>query len=101
MKPDIVLGSIVIAKRDTPVSGKGEVGVCYRIGTLARQPRYRFIFERGRYGGFSPDDVALFLEVTGRTCEAVANYAFRNARQLEQDFRAGRFAVAFFRTATA
>jgi hypothetical protein len=37
----------------------------------------------------------MFLDLTGRICESVADDGFRNVMQLSQDFRAGRFAAAF------
>ena len=91
----IGLGSIVMAKRRTGVCDAGELGVCYEVYELENRPGYSFIFERGRYDGFSPDEVASFLDVTGRTCEALANYEFKNVGQLDRDYRAGRFAAAF------
>jgi hypothetical protein len=37
----------------------------------------------------------LFLDLTGRVCEAVADYQFQNVRKLTYDYQAGRFDVAF------
>jgi hypothetical protein len=71
------------------------MGVCYELYELERRPGYGFIFQSGRYDGFSPEDVAVFLDVTGRSCSAVASYVFHNVGQLERDFRSGRFAAAF------
>ena len=96
--PRIGLGSIVVAKCATGVCDPGELGVCYEVYTLGNRPGYSFIFERGRYDGFSPDEVAAMLEVTGRTCDAVAGYEFHNVQQLCRDYEAGRFAAAFQRT---
>ncbi len=95
MNPEISVGSIVVAKRQTAVCFLGELGVCYETYQLEGRPGYSFIFETGRHDGFSPDDVALVLNLTGRVCEAVASYRFTNVGQLAQDFRAGRFAAAF------
>ena len=52
-------------------------------------------FESGRYDGFSPEDVATFLEVTGVVCQEVADYQFQNVWQLCQDFQHGRFDPVF------
>ncbi len=93
--PEITVGSIAVAKRETAVCFLGELGVCYEIYELEGRPGYSFIFETGRHDGFSPDDVALVLNFTGRVCEAVAGYQFTNVGQLAADFRAGRFAAAF------
>ena len=93
--PNISVGSIVVAKHGSGVCSVGEIGVCYEVYTLENRPGYSFIFESGRCDGFSPDDVALFLDVTGRVCQSVAGYAFQNVGKLAEDFRAGRFAAAF------
>lgn len=95
MNPEITLGSIAVAKRSTGVCDAGELGVCYEVYELEGRSGYSFIFESGRYDGFSPDDVTLILDITGRVCQAVAGYRFTNVGQLAVDFRAGRFAAAF------
>jgi len=46
------------------------------------------------YDGFSPDEVATMLQVTGR-CDALAGYEFKNVQQLTRDYEAGVFAPAF------
>ena len=93
--PPIQVGSLAVAKRASGVCDAGEVGVCYEVYQLAGRTGYSFIFESGRYDGFSPGDIQMFLDLTGRVCEAVADYRFRNVTQLMRDFRAGRFAAAF------
>jgi hypothetical protein len=95
MTSEIVIGSIVVAKRASDVCFAGELGVCFTVYESEGRSGYGFIFETGRYDGFTPDDVEGFLNVTGRIFEAVANYQFTNVRQLKADFRAGRFAAAF------
>jgi hypothetical protein len=95
MSAEISVGSIVVAKCGSGVCSDGELGVCYEVYELERRPGYSFMFESGRYDGFSPDDVALILDLTGRVCQAVAGYAFENVGKLAQDFRGGRFAAAF------
>jgi hypothetical protein len=93
--PPIRVGSLVVAKRASGVCAAGERGVCYELYQLGGRPGYGILFQRGGYDGFSPDDVALFLDVTGRVCPAVADYRFTNVTKLAQDFRDGRFAAAF------
>jgi hypothetical protein len=93
--PAIQVGSLAITTRASGVCDMGERGVCYERYTLGRRPGYSFLFERGRYDGFSPEDVALFLTITGEVCAAVATYQFTNVVQLARDFTRGRFAAAF------
>jgi hypothetical protein len=57
-----------------------------RCTKLEGRPGYSFIFESGRYDGFSPGDVTLFLDLPGRVCEPLANYRFQNVGQLTTDF---------------
>ena len=93
--PAIQVGSLAIATRASGVSHVGERGVCYEVYRLGGRPGYSFIFEKGRYDGFSPEDVALFLTITGEVCTAVADYQFINVSRLSRDFAQGRFAPAF------
>jgi hypothetical protein len=93
--PTIQVGSLAIATRASGVCDMGERGVCYERYTLGRRPGYSFLFERGRYDGFSPEDVVLFLTITGEVCAAVADYQFTNVMQLARDVTRGRFAAAF------
>lgn len=53
MTPKIQVGTIAIATRASGVCDVGETGVCYEVYELAGRPGYSFIFERGRYDGFS------------------------------------------------
>lgn len=93
--PPIQLGSLVRAKRDTGICSAGERGVCYERYRLDKRPGYSFIFERGGYDGFSPDEVELMLEVSGDVCPQLADYQFTNVLRLQKDFYEGRFADAF------
>jgi hypothetical protein len=86
---------VAIATRASGVCDAGERGVCYEVYTLGGRPGYSFIFEKGRYDGFSPEDVAMFLTVTDTVCEKVADYPFTNVTRLMRDFERGRFADAF------
>jgi hypothetical protein len=60
------VGTTVVAQRATGVCEVGELGVCYEVYTLDNLLGYSFIFQSGRYDGFSPDEVATMLRVTGR-----------------------------------
>ncbi len=93
--PPIHVGTIAIATHASGVCDVGERGVCYEVYTLGGRPGYSFIFEKGRYDGFSPEDLAMFLTITDTVCEQVADYQFTNVTRLLRDFRLGRFADAF------
>ena len=92
---NIQVGIIAIAKLQSGVCDVGERGVCYEVYSLAGRPGYSFIFESGRYDGFSPDDVVIFLEVTETISPSVARYEFTNVSRLMRDFREGMFKPAF------
>jgi hypothetical protein len=89
------VGTLVVAKRDSGIFLVGEYGVCYEVYHLEGRPGYSFIFERGGFDSFSPEDVELFLEVTDVVLPSVATYIFENVTKLEQDFHNGRFSEAF------
>ncbi len=91
----IQVGTIAIAKYRSGVCDVGEIGVCYEAYTLGGRPGYSFIFEKGRYDGFNPEDVEMFLTVTDTVCPTVTDYQFTNVTRLLRDFRLGRFAEAF------
>jgi hypothetical protein len=93
--PPIQVGSLVTAKRASGVCAAGERGVCYELYQLGGRPGYGILLQGGGYDGFSPADVELFLDVTGRVCPEVADYRFTNVTQLARDFEQGRFAAAF------
>lgn len=94
-KPNLHVGSLVIAKRATSICNAGERGVCYEEYTLENRPGWSFIFESGRYDGFSPDEVDFVLNVTGEICPEIVDYEFRSVSFLTNDFRRGRFACVF------
>jgi hypothetical protein len=89
------VGSLAVAKRTTGVCDVDEIGVCYEVYQVNRRPGYSIIFEKGRYDGFSPDEVEMMLRVTGDVCEDVAGYKFHSVGQVREDYRQGRFAPAF------
>jgi hypothetical protein len=91
---NIRIGSVVVAKCATKGCFVGEVGVCYGLSEFEGQKVYGCIFETGRFIVLSSDDVAQALNITGRICEAVADYRFAGNAQLKTDFRTGRFAAA-------
>ena len=91
----IQVGTLAMATRDTGVCRAGELGGCYELYTIGNRPSTSFIFERGGYDGFSPQDLEMFLEVTAVVFKSIASYRFTNVGQLLKDFSAGRFAEAF------
>lgn len=93
--PAIQVGTLAIATRQSGVCDVGERGVWYQVYTLGGRPGYSFILEKGRFDGFSPEDVEMFLTVTETVCPTVADYQFTNVMRLMRDFRLGRFAEAF------
>ena len=93
--PAIHVGSLALATRVSGVSNVGERGVCDEVYTLSGRPGYHFIFAKGRYDGLSPEDVALFLTITGEVCTAVADDQFINVTRLSRDVAQGRFVPAF------
>ena len=93
--PVIQVGSLAIATRASGVCNVGERGVCYEVYALAGRLGYSFLFEQGRYDGFSPEDVALFLTITGEVCAAVADDQCTTVTRLQRDEAQGRFAAAF------
>jgi hypothetical protein len=78
----IRVGSIAIAKHASGVCRAAEPGVCYEMYELDGRPSYGFIFAKGDYDGFSPDDVEIFLHVTGERSAVLAGYRFENVGQL-------------------
>ena len=71
----------------------GTVGVCYDVYQIGERPGFAFIFENGRYDGFSWDEVDMFFEELG--CWDKLLYTFTNVMQLSEDFKNGRFDEAF------
>jgi hypothetical protein len=91
----IQIGSTVVARRAHCIFSSGETGVCYQIFRIRDQLGYSIIFEKGGYDRFSAEDALWSLDISGQVCEAVANYRFKNVRQLVTDYQLGRFAAAF------
>jgi hypothetical protein len=94
---DIRVGSIAIAKRASGEWSVDEPGVCYEVYELEDRAGYSFIFEKGGYDGFSPEDVETYLHVTGEQSAALADCQFKNEGRLSADHAAGVFQRAFDR----
>jgi hypothetical protein len=92
---DIRVGSIAIAKRASGEWSLDEAGVCYEVYELEDRAGYSFIFKKGGYDGFSPQNVEIFLHVTGEHSAALAGYQFKNVGRLSADHAAGVFQPAF------
>jgi hypothetical protein len=93
--PLLRVGSLVIARHVSGVCAVGEPGVCYEEYRIGDRPGWSVVFQGGRYDGVSPEDVMLFLRLTGHIAPEVAGYLFTNVGQLVRDFQAGRFESAF------
>jgi hypothetical protein len=91
------VGSLAVAKRACAVFDLGEPGVCYESYRVGGRPGWSFVFARGGFDGFSPQDVALCLHLTGEVAPELAGYRFRSVGQLRVDHDAGRFVAAFAR----
>ena len=92
--PVVEVGTLAVATRGTGVCRTGEVGVCYDVYEIGDRPGYSFLFQDGGYDGFSPDDVARFLEVQPARDAHAAGYAFRNVERLRRDYERGHFQSA-------
>ena len=92
--PPISVGTLAVATRDTAVCRAGEVGVCYDVYEIGDRPGYSFLFQDGGYDGFSPGDVARFLEVQPARDETASAYTFRNVECLRRDYERGHFQSA-------
>ena len=88
---NVEVGRIVKAKMKTGVCDIGETGVVYEQYGIGGRPGWSVIFEKGRYDGFSPDEVERFLEVTDLVDAKVSSYQFINVMKLSDDFRNGFF----------
>ena len=89
------MGTLAVATKNTAICRAEELGVCYELYTIGDRPGYSFIFERGGYDGFSPQDVEMFLEITEVVFKSIEGYRFTDVGQLLKDFLAGRFSEAF------
>jgi len=88
------VGVLVRLKCDCLGNAEGTTGVCYEVYELGGRPGYSFIFENGRYDGFSPDEVDMFLEEIGFYLP-ISHYDFTNVVRLSEDFKRGVFDEAF------
>ena len=96
-KTEIRVGQIYTLKKVACLENPpGARCVCYEVYRLDKRGGASFIFENGKYDGFSEDEIAEFLEYHG-FCEDVADYEFYNVTQLRVDFHNGIFAAAFRR----
>ena len=95
VRGSIQVSTLAIATRNTGVCRTGELGVCYELYRIGNRPGTSFIFERGGYDGFSPQDVEQMLEVTAVVFKSIESYRFTNVGQFLKNFSAGRFAKVF------
>lgn len=88
--PEIVVGSLVIAKAQTGVCEIGARGVCVSVAL-----DFGFIFEPdGKFDYFTTAEARRALTVTGELLEPLVGYEFVSDKQLKADYRKGVFAAA-------
>jgi len=80
-------GSIVRLKTGMLGNKPGTFGVCYEGYQLGKHFGSSFIFENGKYDGFSPDEQDEYLELIGQFA-GLLKYRFTNVIQLSADFGA-------------
>jgi hypothetical protein len=95
MDSHLQVGTLVIARHDTPYSELGELGVCCRFVTVEGRGSTSFIFAGGGYAVFRPRIASAVFDITGIVLPSIAGYAFTSREQLTHDYRAGYFAHAF------
>lgn len=90
------IGDLARVGRECMGNEPGSLAVCYE--TYARSDGTEgvsLLFPNGCYDGFSSRDLSLFrVERVGHVA-ALSGYVFRNVQQLDADFRAGRFDLAW------
>ena len=79
------VGSLYSVKMPCLGNPEGTLGVCYETYNLSGCIGFSFIFQNGRYDGFSIEEVKFFLEFQGFD-DSVSEYTFTNVMQLSQDF---------------
>ena len=92
------VGTIVQLKVPCLGNEPGVSGICYDVYEIGERKGYAFIFENGRYDGFAPDEVELFLKVLdhyGTDSRYFWTYRFTNVIALGRDFEKGAFDEPF------
>lgn len=80
-----IVGSLYSLKVPCLGNPVGTVGVCYEVYNIGGPNGYSFIFQNGRYDGFSHDEVQDFLEFQGID-PSIRDYKFTNVMRLSEDF---------------
>lgn len=93
--PALQGGSLGLATRASGVCDAGERGVCDEVYAVGQRPGFSVLFAQGRSDGFSPEDVAIWLTITGEVCAAVADDPWTTVTQLVRECTRGRCAAAF------
>lgn len=90
------VGTIWRLKKECLGNLPGMTGVAYETYGDPDNPSMSLIFPNGRYDGFSPEDMEIFLEPEQvGFCEEVADYAFTTVTRVCKDFEAKRFSTAW------
>lgn len=95
--PFIQVGTTISLSTKCLGNDTGTVGVCYQVYTMGNNYEgYSFIFPNGRYDGFSPKEVKSLMDMDSNGfCPELGDYRFSNVMNLYNDFKAGRFDIAF------
>lgn len=99
-RPQLAVGSLVMATKNTGVCSENETGVVYEVynrDATDGQGEYGFsiIFAGGRYDGWSWGDIAVGIVDLKAMDSSLVGYEFTNVIRLTADFHAGRFNQAF------
>lgn len=74
----------------------GDSGFCYHIETISGRRTSFFIFENGRFDGFSDYEIKFFFHLyPNKFIPELAEYKFTNVIDLHNDFEKGIFDKSF------
>jgi hypothetical protein len=89
----LVVGSKVLLRQDMLAARAGQAGIVYEVydrtgfdDPASPSEGYGVVFESMGYDGFSPDEVDLFLDLTGQVAERYRGYRFVHVGRITRDF---------------
>ena len=87
----MLVGTIVKLKRECLDNPQNTKGICYEVYDRGHEEKgASFIFENGKYDGFSLEEQKEILIPVGIS-EDLINYKFENSESVNNDFRNGLF----------